>query len=414
MKRFLNPFIALSSCLLSVGSLTSATSISETPGPVATRTFTVLDERKIAAVKASLKKKGATYVPYYQTILKSADKQLTGKLTSVVTKTQTPPSGDKHDYLSLAPYWWPDPAKPDGLPWIRKDGQVNPLTRGENVDQPAKDGMFKQAETLATAYYFSDNRKYAERAIEVLQTWFLKPETRMNPNLNFGQGVPGVSTGRGFGIIEFTSVIDLTTTIEMLREGNALDQKTDAGLVSWLTEYVNWLQTGKLALEEKATMNNHGTWYDAQVVAILLFLKRDAEAKAILESTTKKRIDHQLEADGSQPEELARTKSLSYSIMNLNAFTHLAYFGKLLNVDLWNYKNPKGGSIQKAYEFLQPYAEGKATWTREQLGDLDPELDKLRRLFVDAGSMMNKPDYCAFASSVQNPTNLSRLTRPCE
>lgn len=414
MKLFLNPFVTLASCLLLAGNSAPTKPVNETPGSVASRTFTVLDERKITAVKASLKKKEVTYAPYYQTILKSANKYLTGKLPSVVTKTQTPPSGDKHDYLSLAPYWWPDPVKPDGLPWIRKDGQVNPLTRGENVDQPTKDAMFKSAEALATAYYFSDDRKYADRAIEVLKTWFLNPETKMNPNLNFGQGVPGVSTGRGFGIIEFTGVIDLTTTIEMLREGNALDSKTDAGLVAWLTDYVNWLQTGKLALEEKATTNNHGTWYDAQVVAILLFLKRDAEAKAVLESTTKKRIDHQLDADGSQPEELARTKSLSYSIMNLNAFTHLAYFGKLVNVDLWNYKNPKGGSIQKAYEFLQPYAEGKATWTREQLGDLDPELDKLRRLFVDAGSMMNKPDYCAFASNVRNPTNLSRLTRPCE
>ena len=87
----------------------------------------------------------------------------------MVTKTQTPSSGDKHDYLSLVPYWWPDPAKPDGLPWIRKDGQVNPLTRGENVDQPAKDAMFKRAEALATAYYFSDDRKYAQRAVEVLR-----------------------------------------------------------------------------------------------------------------------------------------------------------------------------------------------------------------------------------------------------
>ena len=27
---------------------------------------------------------------------------------------------------SVGPYWWPDPSKPDGLPYIRKDGHKNP------------------------------------------------------------------------------------------------------------------------------------------------------------------------------------------------------------------------------------------------------------------------------------------------
>ena len=39
---------------------------------------------------------------------------------SVMDEDETPPSGDKHDYMSLAPYWWPDPAKPNGLPYIRR------------------------------------------------------------------------------------------------------------------------------------------------------------------------------------------------------------------------------------------------------------------------------------------------------
>src|SRR4051794_34458609 len=47
------------------------------------------------------------------------DVMLTPVLT-VVEKSQSPPSGDKHDYLSIAPYWWPDPSRPDGKPYIRK------------------------------------------------------------------------------------------------------------------------------------------------------------------------------------------------------------------------------------------------------------------------------------------------------
>ena len=48
---------------------------------------------------------------------------------SVMEKRRTPPSGNKHDYMSMAPYWWPDSTKPDGLPFVRRDGHVYPASR---------------------------------------------------------------------------------------------------------------------------------------------------------------------------------------------------------------------------------------------------------------------------------------------
>jgi Alginate lyase len=376
------------------------------------RQLTFLDFNKISKVKASIKEKNSTYAKAYDNLIKLADKALKTEITSVVQKTQTPPSGDKHDYLSLAPYFWPDSTKADGLPWIRKDGQVNPLTRGKNVDEPTKDVMMTSAKNLTYAFYFSDDKKYATRAIQVLQTWFVNEETKMNPHLNYGQGIPGVNTGRGFGIIEFTGVLEIISAIEMLRLGNALDEKTDKALTKWLSDYVNWMQTSKIGLAEKATTNNHGTWYDTQVVAILLFLKRDDEAKAVLE-TFKKRIDHQIEADGKQPEELARTKALSYSTMNLTAFTNIAYLGKTVNVDLWNYTTPKGGGIKKAYNFLKPYAMGEKAWDYPQIGGhLAEDIERLKGLFIKTGSMMDVKEYAEMASQTGDKTNWEVLIRP--
>jgi len=60
-------------------------------------------------------------------LLKTADKILKAvKTYSVTKKSQTPPSGSKNDYMSQGPYWWPDPSKPNGLPYIRRDGERNP------------------------------------------------------------------------------------------------------------------------------------------------------------------------------------------------------------------------------------------------------------------------------------------------
>jgi hypothetical protein len=76
-------------------------------------------------------------------LLIKADKLLKeSKLYSVMDKKQMPPSGDKHDYMSTGPYWWPDQTKPDGLPYIKKDGLRNPtyydISDSQEINKPSK------------------------------------------------------------------------------------------------------------------------------------------------------------------------------------------------------------------------------------------------------------------------------------
>jgi hypothetical protein len=62
--------------------------------------------------------------------LSVADEALALKeLYTVMEKKQIPPSGDMHDYMTIAIYFWPDPKKPNGLPYIRRDGEINPETK---------------------------------------------------------------------------------------------------------------------------------------------------------------------------------------------------------------------------------------------------------------------------------------------
>lgn len=375
--------------------------------------LTYFDYESIWAVKQAIQKENPKYLPIYKKLLQSADKNLEKGPYSVMQKTRIPPSGDKHDYLSLAPYWWPDPVKSDGLPWIRRDGEVNPMTKGKNVDDPVKDAMFSSLETLTWAFYFTKNPKYAKKSIELLDTWFIDPATRMNPNLNFAQGVPGRSEGRGFGIIEFAGIAKIITAIEILETHDTLPKDKGSALRDWLSNYLDWLQTSELGIFEKERLNNHGTMYDVQEVGLLLFLQRDAEVKAILEKVKTRRIASHIMPDGTQPEELQRTKSLSYSILNLSGLTQLAYFGKRVGVDLWNYKPPKTGGIQQAYDFLLPYALEKKTWERQQLGDLQSQVERLQRLFIKAGSFFGEKDYCNIQEKLEDFDDLDLLTYPC-
>ncbi|GEP97810.1 alginate lyase family protein [Chitinophaga cymbidii] len=304
------------------------------------------------------------------TLLKDADKALTQGPYSVTYKSKAPASGDKHDYMSVGPYWWPDPTKADGLPYIRKDGQVNP-ERYAIRDAEYHNALCKDVYTLGLAWFFTADEKYAAHAAKLLRTWFLDPSTRMNPHLNFGQAIPGRTDGRGIGIIDTRNLAKLIDGVQLLKNSSALKPSEYAGIQSWYRDFLQWMRTSPIGLDEADEHNNHGTWYDVQTVAMALFTEQPALAKQLLEEQTEKRIESQLKEDGSQPHELARTLSWSYSQMNLKGFFELAMLAENVGIDLWNFESPGKKSLRKAYAWMLPYAAGEKDWKHQQIKPAD-------------------------------------------
>ena len=64
-----------------------------------------------------------------------------------------------------------------------------------------------------------------------------------------------------------------------------------------------------------------------------------------------KRIDTQIEPDGSQPHELKRTRSFNYSTMNLDAFFRLGILAENVGINLWEYESQDGRSYKQALEY---------------------------------------------------------------
>ncbi len=298
-------------------------------------------------------------------LLASADRDLRLKPMSVTDKSLTPPSGDKHDYMSQAPYWWPDPTKPDGKPYIRRDGERNP----EINKLPDHDNLGRLTNAVATlglAYRLSKKPEYAEHAAILTRVWFLDPTLRMHPHLKFGQGIPGINDGRGIGIIETRGLPDLLDGITLIADSGAWTKADDVGLQRWMREYLAWLTTSTHGLEEANNGNNHETWYDVQVASLALYTGQRDLARKTLEGS-RARIDRQFAPDGRQPRELERTRSFDYSEFNLTAFFNLAVLGQRADVDLWTYQSPDGRSLRRGLDFLVPYAAGDKRWDFDQI-----------------------------------------------
>ena len=308
-------------------------------------------------------------------LITDADKALAVTPPSVMQKTKVPPSGDKHDYMSIAPYYWPNPATKDGLPYVRKDGKVNPESREEAANDTLRARLVgTTVETLALGYYFTGDEKYAEHAAKVLRTWFLDPATKMTPHFRFAQAVPGVNDGRGTGILEARGLADAADAAILLAGSKHWSAADQQALLAWGSAYFEWLTASKNGQDEHAAKNNHGTWYDVQAVKWALVLGRMDKAKELCIAAGPGRIGVQVEPDGKQPLELVRTASFSYSCFNLLALSTLAGLSEHAGVDLWHHKTADGRSIRAALDFLVPYlGKNPKPWTMQQIHESKPD-----------------------------------------
>lgn len=327
----------------------------------------ILDAKLIAESKARILKSDAMLMPAYKELLKDADKAMLAGPFTVTAKKSASPATDMHDYVSIAPYWFPDPSKPDGLPYIRKDGEHNPEV--ENYpDKDALPSMVNAIEKLTLAYYFSGQEKYADRATLLIRTFFLDSATRMNPNMNFAQAIKGRNDGRGAGIIESRHFVKVVDGIALISTSSAWKQKDQREIEKWFADLLTWMQTSTNGKDESNTTNNHGVFYDMQRMCYATLTKNTSLQKEIVEKV-KYRIDHQQAEDGSFPAELERTIGLHYSTFILKAFYAIAFMAERMPepVDLWHFVSPSGKSLKKGTDFWYPYAASQTAWKWQQI-----------------------------------------------
>ena len=341
-------------------------------------------------IQSAVFKGDKRYTPAVKKLKKDADKAVKTEIVTVMQKEIVSASGDKHDFLSLSRYWWPDPSKTDGLPYIRKDGEVNP----EILKIPDHENLmlfFKVVNTLALAYFYTGDEQYSDRAAVWIRSWIIDPETRMNPNMRFAQQIRGRDIERGTGILdgrEFASVID---AVGLLRLSKSLSAEENTMIDQWFKKYYTWLTESSNGQSEANAQNNHGSWYDVHTSAVALFVGQKEKAKTIFEAAKQKRIAYQFSPEGKQAEELARTLSWHYCQFNLTALFRLATLAKNAGVDLFNYSTPDGRSMRQGLDYLIPFANKEQEWKEVQLKEFN--YDMLAQLSRQAAVVYNDAKY---------------------
>ena len=383
--------------------------VAVSPGD-APRVF-ILDGKHLQRERQRVRTGDTNLAPALAQLERDATEALSAEPFSVINKAPTPPSGDKHDYMSQAPYFWPNPDTTDGLPYIRRDGERNPEINRIS-DHRSLDQMAETVETLALGYYLKGNEAYAEKATQLLRAWFFEPATRMNPNLQYAQAVPGVNNGRGIGIIESRALTRVVDSVGLLAGSKAWTKGDQRKIEQWFAHYLKWMQESKNGRDECAAKNNHGTYWDVQAASFALFLDKKHIARDILNTAKQKRIALQIAPDGRQPLELVRTRAWSYSVGNLSGLMLLARLGEDVGVDLWRFQTPDGRSISRALDFLAPFCFGEKKWPYQQMGGWPPQM--LHPLLRQAALKLADPKYAEWAKNLPaiEPQSRNNLLRP--
>jgi hypothetical protein len=268
-------------------------------------------------------------------------------------------AGGKNDFYSEGDYWWPDPANPTG-PYIQKDGQTNPENFVEH--RLAMIRLSEITATLTSAWLLTGKQKYVDQVLKHLNAWFVKPETRMNPNMLYAQAIWGRFTGRGIGLIDAYHFVEVIRSAKMLEAKGGLSPEQLQPVKAWFGDFLNWMTTHQYGIDEMNAKNNHGTCWAVTAAAMADLTGNKEVLKMCADRFKTVFLPAQMADDGSFPQELRRTKPYGYSLFNIDAMCNLAEILSTPGDNLWEFQTPDSKSLKKGMDYIFPFIADKSKW----------------------------------------------------
>ena len=317
-------------------------------------------------IRALFAQAGGNHLPGYKLVARTDRKRIAEAAAryrkekpETVTAVTSPKSpGGPHDFFSEADYFWPNPANPDG-PYINRDGQSNPNNFNEHRKRMVR--LSIQMPALTASWVLTGNRGDGALAADHLRAWFVTAETRMTPNLEFSQGVHGVSTGRNYGIIDTLHLVEVARAASLVAPALMTAADRDA-VYGWFREYLHWMKTSEKGIAERDTKNNHAVCWALQAAEFARLIGDEQTRTEVRTQYETLFLPKQMGPDGGFPLELARTKPYGYSIFNFDAMAMLCQSLSESDAAIYSFALPDGRGMCKGAAFLYPYLKDKSTW----------------------------------------------------
>lgn len=303
----------------------------------------------------------------------------------VVTDKAKQFSSNKHNYESLSTYFWENPADVNAS-WIYRDGEKNPERL--NFDGDKINQLSYHCKYFSQAYRLTHDNTFKKRYNKEVYNWFLRPSTKMLPNMEYAQIVVNRDNNRGtyIGIIDGYVLIDVVNSIELMRQEKAISKLRYHQLQSWFSQFSEWLQTSENGQKQAAAANNLSIAYDVMLCRFMIFAGDIVGARELGNTFIKDRLSKQIAEDGSQPEELKRAKPIAYHIYNLQHIYDIMKMQQELGNDIYT---PNKAMMKKALLYIQYLIDHIEELAPKEINDKNYQSMALKQLKINFESLSN-------------------------
>jgi len=270
----------------------------------------------------------------------------------ITDKSVVPPGGSKNDYISVPRYMHLANGKMYWRDGIANEDAIIGAPGPRKYDRSALHDCLNYVSTLTVSGCVGSNRAHLERAVQILECWFISPETAMTPDARYAQMRPDTpEQANPSGVIDFRDLWILPRLAQLLLAQGALSQPQYAGLRKWAWDFVKHQEPSTDATSRPLVLNNIATWSNLLTISLGLFAGMSVISNIKLcESSL--RIAVQCGPGGVQSLEMSRSRPLHYSLFNATAWTLLAGLSRKLGHDLWLYRGDEGQSIGAMLRFI--------------------------------------------------------------
>jgi Alginate lyase len=323
-------------------------------------------------------------------IMAQAAEYLTEQPVTVTAAHSDRSAGGLHDFFSEGDYWWPDPQNPSG-PYIQHDGLTN--TNNFVAHRHAMIRFSDIVATLTSAYILTGDEKYSKQVVKHLKAWFVDEDTKMNPNLLYGQAIKGRYTGRSTGVIDTIHLVEVAQSVMLLKNSPSFSAKDYEAVRAWFRDYLKWLTTHPYGLGERDAKNNHGICWSMQAAAFAKLVDDEDVLNWVRNEFKNVYLTRNMTNSGGFPAELGRTKPYGYSLFVIDAMAGIAQIASTPTDNLWTFQTVDGRGMAKGLEFIFPYFADKSKWPYPHDVLFWDDWPVRSPVLLFGGVALNKPEY---------------------
>lgn len=308
--------------------------------------LTVFDEETLTQEKKAWNNRGSTFSnaidPLLQDLIAKADKSLKLSSFSVTQKKRTPKdTNDKKYYFSPRPFHWSQDDLPSDVQKKVKNGDErldkNGLLYRDGVSAPGSlvggpgQELYDRSTavytisnitTLALAWFFTEESKYAKKGADLVDAFFLDDKTGMYPDLDYAHG------GEKLGMLEWKDIYYLLDAVTLLEKSAALSSKQVLAMQKWCAQLSRWLMRSTQGHQMGLSFNHHGLYFDIMTLSTSLYAKDDdlvdVARRRLYFRLSKEAPDGHFDKDGAQPHEINKPTALHLVTVNVAGWIHAA------------------------------------------------------------------------------------------